>query len=342
MHELTKRVSPQLVSIIGVTLVGVVLFAVASPGFVAVGNVRNLLLQASVTAIAASGMTLVIMGGWIDLSIGSLMNLAMAVALTSAGVQSAASGSSSVWTYVIALTVATAGGLLNGLLIWWLNVDSLLVTLGTLTLFSGLSLHITGSRDLAAQGPIAAWGTGELLGVPLPVLTAVVVVAAAAVILRWTKLGRYVMAVGGAPRSAAESGLPTNAVRLAAFAISGLCAGIAGVILAGQIGIAQASFGVGFEFTVITAVVVGGTSLAGGRGSVLGSALGALLLALILNGLNRLNVSIYIYPVITGLSLLIAVVADSVVTGRLLRRSTRARRAAISSANTEPAPKATA
>jgi ribose transport system permease protein len=311
------RDAPQTYILVGVVIATSAVFWLMSPGFLSTGNVSNILLQASATTIAAAGMTLVIVAGWIDLSIGSLINLAVVVALAASGVTSAASGDSSMWTYVLVLLVAVLGGLLNAVLIQVLKVHPLLVTLGTLTLFRGLALHITEAGNRAADGPIQWLGRTDLIGVPLPVILALIVVLAADFVLRRTTFGRYVVAIGGSERSARETGLPINRVRLAVFAISGLLAGISGIVTVGRIGTVQTSLGVGYEFTVITAVIVGGTSLFGGKGSVVGSALGALLLALIDNGLNRIDASIYIYDVIRGLVLVTAVLVDSIVTRRL-------------------------
>lgn len=319
MNRAFKRVSPQIVILAGVVVLTVLVFTALSPGFLSPGNLSNILLQASATAIAAAGMTLVITAGWIDLSIGSIINMSMVIALAAAGVNSAASGSSSVGTYFIVIGVALLAGLINALLIQVLKVHPLLVTLGTLTLFRGIALHFTGAGSWAAEGPIQWLGRLNVFGVPGPVITAVIVVVAADLLLRRTKLGRYIVAIGDSERSARESALPINRVRLAVFAISALCAGIAGLIIVGRVGTDQATLGFGYEFTVITAVIVGGTSLFGGKGSVVGAALGALLLSLIDNGLNRIDASIYIYDVVRGAVLVAAVMLDMIITGRLAR-----------------------
>jgi ribose transport system permease protein len=311
------RSAPQAFILVGVILITSCVFWSMSSTFLDSGNVSNILLQASATAIAASGMTLVIAAGWIDLSVGSLINLAVVVALAASGVTSAAAGQSSFWTYVVVLAVAVAGGLLNAVLIQLLKVHPLLVTLGTLTLYRGVALHITEAGNRAVDGPLQWLGRTSWLGIPVPVILALLVVLAADFTLRRTTFGRYILAIGGSQRSALETGLPINRVRLAVFALSGLTAGLAGIVVVGRIGTLQTSLGVGYEFTVITAVIVGGTSLFGGKASVIGSALGALLLALIDNGLNRIDASIYIYDVIRGLVLVTAVLIDSIVTRRL-------------------------
>ncbi len=329
MNKLTLKVSPQVLIVCVVIVFTAAIFTSMSPSFLSPGNVANILLQGSATAIAAAGMTLVIVAGWIDLSVGSIINLSMVVALAASGVTSAATGQSSIWTYVVAIAVALAAGLLNAVLIQVLNVHPLLVTLGTLTLFRGIALNITGAGNRAAEGPIQWLGRATVWGIPVPVILAIVVVIAIDFVLRRTTFGRHVVAIGGSPRSAKETGLKINRVRLAVFAISALCAGVAGIIMVGRVGTLQTSLGSGFEFTVITAVIVGGTSLFGGKGSVVGAALGALLLALIDNGLNRIDASIYVYDVVRGFVLVAAVLIDAAVTKRFQRLTAQRRKAKI-------------
>lgn len=326
------RVSPQILVLVAVIVLTAIVFQAQSDTFLSPGNVSNILLQSSATAIAAIGMTYVIVAGWIDLSVGSLMNVAVVIALVTSGVSSAAGGTSSVWTYIVIFIVAITGGVMNALLIQFLKVHPLLVTLGTLTLFRGIALHLTGGGSRAADGPIQAIGRGQFLGIALPIIVAVALMIIGDFVLRKTAFGRYVFAIGGSPRSAGETGLPIHRVRIAVFAISAACAAIAAIIIVGRIGTVQTSFGQGFEFTVITAVIVGGTSLFGGRGSVVGSVLGALLLSLIDNGLNRIDASIYVYDVVRGLVLVGAVLADSLISGRLQKVAAQRRKSYLASA----------
>ncbi|TPW72943.1 ABC transporter permease [Schumannella sp. 10F1B-5-1] len=318
------RVPVQSLVLLGVIVVASLVFFVLSPSFLSVGNVGNVLLQAAPTVVAAVGMTFVIMTGGIDLSVGSLINLAMVAAIAASGVTSASSGDSSGWTYVVAIAVALACGLFNGLAINLLKVHPLLVTLGTLTLYRGIALHITGAGDRAAAGPITALGRGDIGGIAVPIIVAIVVVLLGSFVMRSTVFGRQVVALGGSERSARETGLPVRRLRIAVYVISALCAVISGILTVGQIGTLQVSLGVNYEFTVITAVIVGGTSLFGGKGSIVGTALGALLLTVIVNGLNSIDASIYVYDVVRGLVLVAAVLADSLTTRRLsLRRRGR-------------------
>lgn len=321
MKRFGIRVSPQVLVLAAVIVAVGAYFASQSDTFLSPGNLSNILLQSSAIAIAAVGMTFVISAGWIDLSVGSLINVAVVIALTVSGVTSAANGTSSGWTYLVIFAIAILGGLVNALLIQFLKVHPLLVTLGTLTLFRGIALNITGGGNLAADGPIRFLGREEFLGIDLPTLIAFTVIILGHVTLQKTTFGRHVMAIGGSQRSAVETGLPINRIRLYVFMIMGFCAALAGIIIVGRIGTVQTSLGSGYEFTIITAVIIGGTSIFGGKGSVVGSALGALLLTLIENGLNLVDASIYVYDVVRGLVLVGAVLADSLISGRLQKFS---------------------
>ena len=222
-------------------------------------------------------------------------------------------------------------GVVNGLLITRLRVNPLLVTLATLNVYRGIALHITQAGDRRAGGAIQDVARGTIGDIGVPVIIALVLVVVGELTLRKTVFGRHLIAIGGSRRSATENGIAVDRIQIVVYTVSALCAGIAALVIVGRIGTVQTSLGSGFEFTVITAVIVGGTSLAGGRGTVVGSALGALLLAIIDNGLNLMNASIYIYDIVRGLVLVLAVVTDAVVT-------TRARRKLKSARSSDPQP----
>jgi ribose transport system permease protein len=177
---------------------------------------------------------------------------------------------------------------------------------------------MVGSSDKAfSDSAVMFLGRTDFLGIGLPVYLVVAVTAVAIVALNRTPVGRYLYAIGGSLRSAVETGLPVNRMRVLAYGVSGVCTAIAGLITIGRVGTLQAGLGTGFEFTVIAAVVLGGTSLLGGRGSILGSILGAILLVVIDNGLNLINASVYIYDVVKGVILVTAVVIDVALLRRL-------------------------
>lgn len=311
----------QRYSIFVMLIIVVVVFSRLSTPFLSASNLTNVLLQASATAIAAVGMTFVILMAGIDISIGALMSLAMTIAWTAAVIPGAGAGEQagvSAWVYPVGLAVGLALGVINGLLINVLRINALIATLATMFLYRGVAWKIVGSSDKAfADSPVMFLGRTSFLGVGLPVYLMVAVAVAAIVVLARTPAGRYLYAIGGSQRSAAETGLPVNRMILFAYGVSGLCTAIAGLIIIGRVGTLQASLGTGFEFTVIAAVVLGGTSLLGGRGSIIGSILGAILLVVIDNGLNLINASVYIYDVVKGVILIAAVIVDVALLRRL-------------------------
>ena len=306
--------SIQRYSVVVMLVVVVVAFAGISKPFFTTSNLSNILLQSTATAVAAIGMTFVILTGEIDISIGSLMSLAMTVAWMVAVIPGAEAGQQagvSAWVYPVGLAVGLALGLINGLLINTLRINSFIATLATMFAFRGIAWKMVGSSDKAfADSAVLFVGRTEVFGVGLPIYLVAVAAIVAFVLLNRLPFGRYLYAIGGSPRSAVETGLPVNRLRVLAFGVCGLCTAIAGLITIGRVGTLQAGLGTGFEFTVIAAVVLGGTSLLGGRGSILGSILGAILLVVIDNGLNLINASVYIYDVVKGVILIAAVVID--------------------------------
>ncbi|MCB1486591.1 MAG: ABC transporter permease [Bauldia sp.] len=316
-------VNLQRYSIALMLLVVTVVFASMSEPFLSTSNLSNILLQASAIGIAAVGMTFVLIIGEIDISIGSLMSLAMTVAWMIAVIPGAGAGEQagvSAWVYPVGLLIGTGLGILNGLLVNILRINAFIATLATMFAFRGIAWKMVGSSDKAfADSPVMYLARTDFLGVGLPVYVLAAVTIVAMIILNMTPLGKFLYAMGGSPRSAVESGLPVNKLRVFAFGVAGFCGALAGLIIIGRVGTLQAGLGVGFEFTVITAVVLGGTSLMGGRGSVLGSILGAILLVVIDNGLNLINASVYIYDVVKGLILIVAVIADVILGKRTSR-----------------------
>ena len=319
----------QRYSIVVMLAIVVLVLATISKPFFTLHNLSNVLLQASATGIAAIGMTFVIVLGEIDISIGSIMSLAMtvgwiagvgfsAIGLEGAGTNFGTMRGVDAWIYPAALLMGCVLGAANGFVINGLRINSLIATLATMFAFRGIGWKLVGASDKAiAQSPALVLGRESFLGLGLPVYLMLAVIVVAAIVLNRTPFGRYLYAVGGSPRSAVETGLPVNRIRLVAYAVCGLCTAMAGLITLGRVGTLQAGLGTGFEFTVIAAVVLGGTSLLGGRGSIIGSVLGAILLVVIDNGLNLLNASVYIYDVVKGIILISAVAVDALFLRRL-------------------------
>ncbi len=286
-------------------------------------NLFNVARQASITGIIAVGMTFVILTGGIDLSVGSVLAVSgmVAAAVYKGGLslQAGATPVVGVWAPIlVACAVGLAAGLVQGLCITRLKVPPFVVTLGGLSAFRGLTLIIGNG------GPISAfdekfdwWGQGKLFDlIPIPVLIFAAVAIIAFIILRYTQYGRYIYAVGGNPEAARLSGLNTQLLILSVYMIVGLLAGLAGFVLASRLNSAEAVAGTGYELTVIAAVVIGGTSLFGGEGSVVGTVIGSLLISTLTFGLTQLNVQSYTQQIIIGAILVFAVWFDRVTKAR--------------------------
>jgi ribose transport system permease protein len=310
----------QQYSIVAVLVVVSTLFASLSHPFLSEGNLTNVLLQSAATSIAAIGMTFVLMLGEVDISIGSLMSLAMTIGWMVSVTHGSPGQEAPIdaWIYPVGAVAGLMLGFFNALLINTLRINAFIATLATMYAFRGIAWKMVGSSDKPFSDSAVLWlGRSEFLGIGVPVYLVGLVAVLAAVLLHRMPFGRYIVAIGGSPRSAVETGLPINAMRFVAYGLSGLCCAIAGLVTIGRVGVLQAGLGAGFEFTVIAAVVLGGTSLLGGRGSIIGSILGAILLVVIDNGLNLLNASVYIYDVVKAVILVGGVMMDVVLFSRL-------------------------
>jgi ribose/xylose/arabinose/galactoside ABC-type transport system permease subunit len=258
--------------------------ALFTPNFATAGNLENVLLQVSVTLLVAVGMTYVIATGGVDLSVGSVMAVSAAVAAVTVdyGLFIA---------IPLALLAGMAVGLLNGAFISYFGVQAIVVTLATLLAGRGLAQVINrGGALLTINDPgFLFLGRGHLLGVPVQVLVAALVVALAIFVLRSTPFGRYVLAAGGNPAAARLAGVPVNRTVVSVYVISGLLAGMAGLVEASRLGAsAAAKIGQGAELDAIAAVVVGGTLLSGGRATLAGTVVGALIMQVIATSFNML------------------------------------------------------
>jgi len=209
------------------------------------------------------------------------------------------------------LGAGAAAGLINGLLVTKVNMPSFIATLASLSILSGLTLYLTKGNPVGiSSDAFRLIGTGHILGVPVPIWILLVCAVVFGILLARSRFGRQVYATGDNFEAAHLSGMPVTRVKVAAFVISGVLAGIAGFILAARLGTAQPSAGKGLELTAIAAVIIGGTSLLGGRGAVVGTVIGALLLGTIDNGLNLLDVSPFLQDVVKGAVILFAVFID--------------------------------
>ena len=289
----------------------------ATPHFATVNNLVNVLDQSATVGVLAVGMTFVILTGGIDLSVGSLVALAGIAfgAAARAGLPAAIAAAAGV-------AVGAAAGLANGLLVTAGRLPPFIATLGTMSVARGAALMLTDGRPISGfSAPVRALAHAAPLGIPAPVLLLLAVVAAAHVALTRTVLGRYVYAVGGNEVAAALSGVNVSGWKIAVYVLSGVGSALAALLLVARLDSAQPVAGIGYELDAIAAVVIGGASLLGGSGTVLGTLVGALLMTVLRNGLNLLSVSSYVQQVAIGLVIIAAVVVDMT----LHRRSERTR-----------------
>jgi len=294
---------------IGVALLlEVILFSILSPHFLTTDNLLNVSLQTSINAIIAFGMTFVILTAGIDLSVGSIVALAGIVATL-------ALKTSSPFVFPIGilagLGAGAISGLLAGILITRFRVTPFIVTLALMTIWRGLSFVITEGRpvwDLPPEFSLLA--SGRVFAVPVPTIVMVLVFISSHLVLTRTRFGRYVYAVGGNPEAARLAGIDTSGILRAVYTISGTLAAASAILLASRVNSGQPNAGVMYELDAIAAVVVGGTSLFGGKGSVIGTLIGAFLIGVLRNGLNLLNVESYLQQVTVGLVILLAVMID--------------------------------
>ncbi|HEX7815826.1 ABC transporter permease subunit [Dyella sp.] len=296
----------RLGSVIGLLLLFVAL-SILSPDFLTTGNLLTVLRQVSVNALIAFGMTFVILTGGIDLSVGALLAFAGAV---TAGVMAAGHGMG--LAIIAGLGTGMALGVVNGILVSWGRVAPFIATLGMMTLVRGLTLAFQDGRPIGVSNTgFALLGDGYVAHlIPIPVVWMFVTFAVCAFLLRGTVFGRHVFALGGNEEAARLSGVRVNLIKLGVYGLSGLLSAFAGIVLTSRLYSAQATAGVGYELDAIAAVVLGGTSLSGGRGWLFGTLVGVLLIGFLNNGLNLLGVSSFYQQVVKGAVILVAVLID--------------------------------
>lgn len=281
-------------------------FAVAAPHFFTADNLRNVTLQASISAILSAGMTFVILTGGIDLSVGSVVAMAGIVATSCLKL-----GIGLPLSILAALAFGALSGGMAGALVARLSLAPFIVTLAFMTIWRGAAFLVTDGRPVWDLPPgFALLGGGRLLGIPVPTLAMLGIFAAGHVALTATRYGRHVVACGGNPEAARLAGIRTGHVLASVYVLSGTLAALSGVLLASRMNSGQPNAGLMYELDAIAAAVVGGTSLTGGRGSIVGTLLGALLIAVLRNGLNLLDVSSYVQQVLVGAVILAAVLFD--------------------------------
>ncbi|WP_223391926.1 ABC transporter permease [Caulobacter segnis] len=289
----------------------IAVFGTVNERFLTVRNALNILSEVSIYGIIAVGMTYVILIGGIDVAVGSLLAFA---SIAAAYVVTAVVGAGPA-TWFVALAVSSLVGLLGGLIqgkaVTWLHVPAFIVTLGGMTVWRGATLLLNDG------GPISGfdeayrwWGTGEILFVPVPIVVFALVAIVGHMVLRYTRYGRQIYAVGGNAEAARLSGVNVDFIVTSVYAVIGALAGLSGFLLSARLGSAEAVAGTGYELRVIASVVIGGASLTGGSGNVGGTVLGALLIGVLSNGLVIMHVTSYFQQVVIGLIIVAAVAFD--------------------------------
>jgi len=281
---------------------------ILTPYFLTVPNLLNVAQQTVINAIVAVGMTFVIISAGIDLSVGSI--LAVSGVVMASAIQS---GTPVPLAVLAGLGVGLLCGVVNGVLITFGRLPPFIATLGMMSMARGAALLTTQGRPVSGFSTGFRWiANGQVATIPAAVLLMLAVYALAHFILRRTKFGRYIFAIGGNEEAALLSGVPVRVYKIAIYAVAGVLAALSGVVLTARLNSAQPIAGINYELDAIAATVIGGTSLMGGEGSVLGTLIGALIMGVLRNGLNLLGVSSFIQQVVIGAVIICAVLLDTV------------------------------
>jgi len=309
---LAGRILRQREASVAMMIILVVIFlSFANEYFLTPRNILNVGRQASVVAIVALGQALVIIARGLDLSVGSVLGLS---AVISAFVAQATGNQ--VLALGAGLGTGIAVGMVNGLLFTRLNINPFIATLGTLSVARGLALLITGGIPISYSGWAQYIGAGRIFEVPVSLILMLLLAVVFHIFATHTRIGRNIYAIGDSPKAARLAGINVEGTRLLVFVLCGLLAGLGGIILAGNLASANPDLGRGYELDVIAAVILGGTALSGGRGTIYGVVLGALLMALLSNAFVLLGISAHWQVVTKGLVIILAVGIDGFRRGR--------------------------
>ena len=301
--EVVTKLGPLLALIVLIIFV-----TFLNPSFISATNLLNLLRQVSTNALIAFGMTFVIITGGIDLSVGS--TLALSSALTAGMI---VSGLDPVLAMIVGVGIGFVLGAVNGLLITKGKMAPFIATLATMTIFRGLTLVFTDGKPITGIGDSFIFkfmGRGYLFGIPFPVVLTLICFAVLFMLLHKMTFGRKTFAIGGNEKAAYIAGIKSDRIKVMIYAISGMMASISGIIITSRLNSAQPTAGTSYEMDAIASVVLGGTSLSGGRGRIVGTLIGALIIGTLNNGLNLLGVSSFYQQVVKGIVIIIAVLID--------------------------------
>ncbi|CAK7085054.1 ribose ABC transporter permease [Tissierella sp.] len=295
-------------------IIGLIIFSVIisilNPRFLTMGNLLNVFRQTSINAIIAAGMTFVILSAGIDLSVGSILGFSGAV-----GAKMLASGYNIWLSLLVAIVIGAVAGIVNGIIITRGKVQPFIGTLAIMILLRGATMVFTSGRPIPVSGEhisgVFRWiGTGVVLGIPVPIAIMIIVFIVCYYILNHTQYGRHLYAVGGNEEASLLSGVNTAKIKILAYTASGILAAIAGIIVTSRLSSAQPTSGEGYELDAIAAVVLGGTSLVGGQGTIIGTIIGALIIGILNNALNLMDVQSYYQMIAKAIVIIVAVLLD--------------------------------
>lgn len=295
-------------AIVLILILLIIIFSIIAPAFLSFGNFINIARQISMLAILSVGMTFVLLTGGIDLSIGSVISLLCVVLGLLLRYKLPA-----IVVIIIGIAIASIIGFINGILISKIKVPSLISTLGMATVLRGVTFVLCGGIPIyGIPNSIKVIGQGYIFKIiPIPVVIMIIILIAGEFILRKMYIGRYFYAVGSNEEASKLSGLNTDKIRILVYTICGGLAGLAGAIMLGRIGSGQPNAGTNFEMDVLTAVVLGGVSLIGGKGNISGVLVGVLIIGILQNGMSLAGVSEFYQIIVKGVVLLLAVIIDS-------------------------------
>ena len=286
----------------------IVVFSVGTDSFFTAKNFINILRQIAVLGILSAGMTFVIISGGMDLTVGSLLGLT-GVICAKLLVEFAWNPAAAI---LVTIAVLLVTGTCTGLLIVKLNVPAIVITLGMMTVTRGLAFIISGGLPIyKIPESVVYLGQGYVGAIPVPVITMVVIVVIMAFILGKTYWGRYIYAIGGNEEATRLAGVPVDKIKVSLYSISGLLAGIAGITLMARVSSGAPASGTGMEMDVVTAVVIGGVSINGGKGNIISAFIGAIIIGVLSNGLTIMNIGEYYQQVVKGAVLILAVAFDA-------------------------------
>ena len=286
-----------------------IVFSLLSPNFLTYSNIVSVLRQVSIIGIIAAGQTLVIITAGIDLSVGSIVALAGIVSATAAlGTGSALLG------IAAGLVTGTLIGLFNGILISKLKLTPFIVTLASMTLFAGFALVVSGGNPIIVSEPLFKFiGQGYIGPIPFPVIILLFIYLIFFLLLKKTVHGQYIYSIGGNEKATILAGVKVDKHKIIVYGTSGFLAALASIILTSRLSSASPVAGAGYELDAIAAVILGGTSLFGGRGNVLGTLIGVLILGVLTSGMNLINVSPFYQNIAKGIIVLVAVIIDRLI-----------------------------